>query len=151
MIPTATTLTSELAAVRNELSRVDAKCGTLTALTGAGMLALITTLTGGKAHHDAAWWCSWFATLFLAAATITLLSVLRPRLGSTGFRRYAYMDPGQIQRLLTELHPAVVESEDLMVLSQIVNRKYLALRRAVDLTMFAAAVIALALVVGVVA
>lgn len=142
------TLTSELAAVRAELTRVDAKCGTLTALTGAGMLALATQVTHGPAPVRA---LLGIAGVLLAFATVKLLSVLRPRLGSTGFRRYAAMTRDQVEQFLARVDPAEVEVEDLQVLSSIVNRKYVGLRHAVDLILFAVVLVAVALLVGVIA
>lgn len=139
-------LVQELTAVRGELTRVDTKCGTLAGLTGAG-LAFLTTHLDGPAPVRAV---LALAGTALTAATLTLLSVLRPRLGTTGFRRWARMNPQQVDRYLTDAteHHG---TEDLVVLSQIVDRKYVGLRHAVDLSVAAVVAIAVALLMTAVA
>jgi Pycsar effector protein len=132
-------LSAELAAVRAELVRVDGKCATLAALAGAMMAFLATQVSDHAPLPVRA--VLGAAGLVLAAASIVLLvGVLRPRLGSTGFRRYAAMDTDQIRDLFTDLasthtHQATrcLESGELKVLSQFAATKYLRLRLAVDL------------------
>lgn len=149
-------LAGQLTAVRGELSRVDAKCSTLVSLAGAALAFLVTQVHGPLAVRV----LLSVAGVILAAATIVLLLVLRPRLGSTGFRRYAAMPPEQIKATFTSYRPydpdapaksnganlAGIECEDLHVLSAIVNRKYLGLRLAVDLVAAGVALVAIALV-----
>jgi hypothetical protein len=158
-----TTLATELAAVRGELTRVDAKCSTLTGLAGA-MLAFLVTQAG---HGPiAARVLVAAAGVVLAAAILTLLSVLRPRLGSTGFRRYATMSSAQVRALFLVHSPYDpgargnggpagsgdgIEAEDLQVLSVITDRKYRGLRLAVDLTVVAVVFLVFALLAGVIA
>jgi Family of unknown function (DUF5706) len=156
-------LTSQLAAVRGELTRVDAKCSTLVSLAGAALAFLVTQAHGPLLVRVllAA------AGVTLAGATVALLAVLRPRLGTTGFRRFAVMDSAEVRALFTVRHPfdpeargnggaaqadpVGIECEDLRVLSQIVNRKYLGLRLAVDLVAAAAVLVAAALIIAVTA
>lgn len=139
-------LSSELAAVRGELTRVDAKSATLAGLAGVGLAFLVTQTGHGPLAARLALAA---AGTVLAAATELLLMVLRPRLGSTGFRRYAAMAPAEIRALFAaavivngpddragRLPSGLVdgiEADDLQVLSDIVNRKYRALRTSVDL------------------
>jgi hypothetical protein len=157
-----TTLATELAAVRGELARVDAKCSTLTGLAGA-MLAFLVTQAG---HGPiAARVLLAAAGVVLAADVVVLLLVLRPRLGSTGFRRYAVLSPAQVRALFLVHSPYDpdtrgngapgsagdgIEAEDLQVLSQITDRKYRGLRRAVDLTVVAVVFMVFALLAGVI-
>lgn len=139
-------LTNELAAVRAELPRVDAKCSTLTGLTMAGIAFLATQVTHGPVPVRILMGA---AGLTLAAATVVLLTaVIRPRLASTGFRAYATATPAELRMLLVAECRATQE-RDLIVLSQITNRKYRGLKLATDLTVVAVALAAVAIVAGV--
>lgn len=143
---TETPITMELAAVRGELARVDAKCGTLSALTMAGLAFLTTQVDHGPMPVR-----SLMATagVLLAAATLVLLAVIRPRLGSTGFRLYARIDPAALRHLLTDQDAAARLAEhDLVTLSGIVNRKYRALAAAVALAAAAVLTTAAAITTG---
>jgi hypothetical protein len=69
----------------------------------------------------------------MAAATfILLVRMLRPHLGTIGFRRWATLTATQITAELQGASPAAA-SEDLRVLSRICDAKYRAFRVAVDL------------------
>jgi hypothetical protein len=139
-------LTNELAAVRAELPRVDAKCGTLTGLTMAGIAFLATQVTHGPTAVRVLMAAS---GLTMAAATVVLLAVvIRPRFGSTGFRAYATATPAELRTLLIAECQATQE-RDLIVLSRITNRKYRGLKLATDLTVVAVALAAVAIVAGV--
>lgn len=141
---TGTSLIEELTAVRAELARTDAKCSTLAGLTGAAA-AFIATQTG-RAPLPVRSLLGLAGVLLVTAAIVLLVGVLRPRLGSTGFRRYARMTSAQI-----DLHFRQPQSpaEDLRVLSVICDAKNRLLRRAVDLTACGVALIGLAVAAGV--
>lgn len=161
-------LTSELAAVREELPRVDDKCQALAKLTSAGQAAMAFLLT--TAHTSALARLLLAATgVQLATAALVVLVALRPQLGHTGFRRYAAMTSPQVTALFTTPVRAHafdpdgpfsgtatstadgIEAEHLQVLSRIVDRKYRALRHAFTLTGFAVMFLTFALVAGVIA
>lgn len=141
---TGAALMEELAAVRAELTRTDAKCSTLAGLTGAAA-AFIATQTS-KAPLLTRSLLGLAGVLLVTAAIVLLLGVLRPRLGSTGFRRYTHMTAAQI-----DLHFQQPQSpsEDLRILSTICDAKNRLLRRAVDLTACGVALIGLAVAAGV--
>lgn len=138
----------ELVAVRGEMNRVDAKCSTLAALTGAA-----AAYTGSLAGHGplAARTTAAAASLaFAGAVLVLLLAVLRPRLaGGIGFCRWAVMTTeaiaGQAENAGTphgRRREAQQAPEALRVLSVITVGKYRRLRIAVDLA--AAGVVLLA-------
>ncbi|GAA4632452.1 hypothetical protein GCM10023196_065960 [Actinoallomurus vinaceus] len=133
-------LSAELTAVRGELARVDAKCATLTTLTMAG-LAFIATKVGhgpGLARILLS-----VAGLMLAAATLTLLTVICPHIGY--IRLYARLSPAGVREVLADRTAAVKHHENSLIsLSQIVSRKYLGLLIAVTETGAAVALMAVA-------
>ena len=150
MTETATPLSVELAAVRAELPRVDAKCSTLAGLTMAGLAFLSTQVSHGPMVVRVLMGA---AGVVLAAATLVLLvAVIRPRMGTTGFRLYAGMSPERVRELFAEQVGAAGRQEhDLVVLSSITDRKYRNLRIAVDLTAVAVVFTAVAILAGVTA
>ena len=142
-----TPLSAELAAVRGELPRVDGKCGTLAGLTMAGVAFLATQVGHGPVPVRVLMGA---AGVVLAAATLVLLlAVIRPRMGSTGFRLYAQKTPATVGEAVAD-HAAAggLHERELVAVSVIVNRKYLALRAATDLTAVAVALTALAILVA---
>lgn len=153
-------LSSELAAVREELPRVDDKCQALAKVAGVGqaMLIFLVSVARGSMPMLAQVGLA-AAGVALAFAALAVLFALRPQLGNTGFRRYARMSVRQIKTMLAAtaaFDPDLkangaataeqVEAEHLRVLSQIVDRKYRHLRVAVDLTGLAVTFLAFAMV-----
>ncbi len=85
---------------------------------------------------------------------VLLACVLRPRLGSSGFRRWAAMDRREVADCHMEADRDLITSwqcEDLVVLSRICDRKNRRLRLAVDLIAFGVLLIAAGVVAGVIA
>lgn len=142
-------LRDELAAVRAELTRVDQKCGTLAGLAGAAAAFLATQVTGSAPNAERVILA--LAGLILAAATMLLLAgVLRPRLGTTGFRYWARLDPTTIAEQVTKPGASVrLGTADLQTLAKICDAKYTRLRWAVDLIIGAVGLIGVGLVVGI--
>ncbi|GAA4603958.1 hypothetical protein GCM10023195_13310 [Actinoallomurus liliacearum] len=133
-------LGAELTAVRGELARVDAKCATLTTLTMAG-LAFIATKVGHGPELARALLS--VAGLMLAAATLTLLTVISPHIGY--IRLYARLSPTGVRELLADQAAAAKHHENSLIsLSRVVSRKYLGLLIAVTETGTAVALIAVA-------
>lgn len=146
-------ITAELAGVRGEMGRVDAKCSTVAALTGAA-----AAYAGGLASHGpllvrAA--AAGASLAFTGAVLVLLLAVLRPRLaGGVGFCRWAGLNAAAIGQVaekacMTGCLPAERQAaadreaaEVLRVLSVLTVVKYRRLRLAVDLA--AAGVVLLA-------
>jgi hypothetical protein len=141
-------LEAEVAAVRGELTRLDAKCGTLASVAGIGAAVLTGQITHGPV---AARVLLAAAGLLLAVAAVLLLWILRPRMGRTGWCRWAHLDAQSITVAFTRGDAAVRAADDLHVLSAITMAKQIRLRRAVDLLVAAVAVVAAALVAGAVA
>jgi len=148
MTETMSPVAAELAAVRAELPRVDAKCGTMTSLSMAGLAFVATQVTHGPMVVRVLMGA---AGVVLAAATLVLLvAVIRPRLGTTGFRMYGRMSPEKVRELFADPAAAVDHQErDLIVLATTTDRKYRHLRIAVDLTAVAVAFTAAAMLAGV--
>ncbi|WP_106403768.1 Pycsar system effector family protein [Actinocorallia populi] len=144
-------LLAELAAVRGELVRVDAKCATLTALAGAG-LAFLLQASAQRADLVVRVLLAAAALCWTAAALLLLVGVLRPALGSSGFCRWSGMTH---HRILAEVDQQLTEdlyaAEELAVLSRIAVRKYTALRQAVVLLAAGVVVLAAATLAGVIA
>ncbi|WP_019635080.1 Pycsar system effector family protein [Actinomadura atramentaria] len=140
-------LDGELAAVRGELARLDAKTSTLTAVTGVG----IAVLTSQISHGPLA------VRLVLAAAGITLTAaaivllqgVLRPQVGGRGWSQWADLSPVEIEDLFADpIEVAEIGPSDLHILAGIVRRKQRRLRVACDLLVVALALVAVALLAG---
>ena len=148
-------LAEELAGVRHELTRLDAKCGTLVAITGAGLAVLTSQITRGPLPVRVLLAAA--GVLLAASAVVILAGILRPRLGKTGFCRWAEMTPAEITHLFrggtagTQSQVAELQPTDLAVLSGLVRVKQGRLRVAVDLLITAIVLIAVALVVKAVA
>ncbi|GAB3988916.1 hypothetical protein GCM10029978_112560 [Actinoallomurus acanthiterrae] len=133
-------LSVELTAVRGELTRVDAKCATLTTLTMAGLAFIATKVGHGP---DLARVLLSVAGLMLASATLTLLTVISPHLGS--IRLYARLSPAGVREVLADQATAARHHENSLIsLSRVVSRKYLGLLIAVTETGTAVALIAVA-------
>lgn len=131
-----TRLNEELSAVRGELARLDGKCSTLAGLAGAALAFVVTRAT---AHTPGlAKVCLAGAGGALAASTVVLLAaILRPRLGRTGFNRYAERTPEEICKLLNDSDDDTDRARDLEILSHIARSKNRRLRMAVDLIVVA--------------
>ncbi|MGP4027303.1 Pycsar system effector family protein [Actinomadura sp. 3N407] len=150
-----------IADVYRELERVDTKCGALAGLTGAGAAYLGTTMTA-KTGVLVIVPLS-VASVLLAAATVLLLWTLRPRLGPTGFNRWAVCDEDEIAAHLTAelaaeqavastglVDAAALDARtrhaaaELQILSRICLRKNQILRTTITLSVCAVAAIAVA-------
>jgi hypothetical protein len=150
-------LDGELAAVRAELARVDAKCGVLSAVA-TGAAAFTATQTGGHGPLVARVILAAAGVLF-AAAVAVLLATLRPRLGTAGWCRYVPLTESDIWDLDScghtgdyprELRTSTFGREDLAALVSITAVKFGRLRLAVDLTGAGVVLLAAGVVAGVV-
>ncbi|TXS35579.1 Pycsar system effector family protein [Streptomyces sp. t39] len=134
-------LTEAAMTVAGEVARTDAKASLLLAFAGAVLAGLVSA-----ARRDwplPAQLAGSGAGLTLAAAAVLLLLVVRPRLRGddrSSFPYWARLDDDEIRAgLSTDTRAARIR-----VLSRIALRKYTLLRRAVDLTLTALALLALA-------
>jgi Pycsar effector protein len=124
-------LAAELATVRTELGRVDAKTNTLFAVCGvllAGGINVIGKLTAAAAA------AGWTATALVTAAVVLLLLAARPNLtGSFGFMAWAATRDGQgvLDTLRRDGATALDSDADaLHHLSVMLRAKYRAVQRA---------------------
>ena len=141
-------LNEELAAVRTELTRLDGKSSTLTTLAGAA-LAFVVAHTAGHAPIAVKVPMVIAGIAVACAAVLLLATVLRPRLGPTGFNRYSTMTSAQICALLkTGTGADADRAKDLEILSRFARVKNLRYRLALDLTVTGVALIALAMAIG---
>jgi Pycsar effector protein len=146
-------LGAELAAVRGEQVRIDSKCSTLAGLAGASLLFLVAQVGD---HHTSLITrvLLGVAAVALTAAAVILLLVIRPKLGSTGFNKYAQMSGEEIRRELivdgTVGHRRLLANE-LVILSRITLHKQIRLRLAVALLVTGVLGIAAAMLAGVIA
>jgi hypothetical protein len=152
-------LDGELAAVRGELSRVDGKCGVLTAIaTGAAAFSATQTGHGPVAARAALT----AAGVVFAAAVLVLLAALRPRSGAAGWCRYLSLPAEAISDLdrngrTGDAYPAPttwardLAVEDLGVFSRLAHAKYRRVRLAVDLIGAGVLLLGAGVVAGVIA
>jgi hypothetical protein len=133
-------LAEELAAVRGELARVDGKCSTLAGLAGAA--AAFTASQSGHGPLAVRAILAAAGVAFTAAVLVLLLTVLRPRLGTAGWCRYAAMTAEQAGHLAEHGRhgspECAVQADDfgpadLLALARIADAKFRRLRLAVDL------------------
>lgn len=128
-------------AVTNEISRTDSKASLLLAFNGAALAGLASVAdrdlpTATKAAGA-------LAVLALGAAAVLLLLVVRPRLRGddrASFPYWARLDDAEILASMDSDHRAA----RIRVLSTLAVRKFTHLRRAVDLSLTALALLALA-------
>ena len=124
-------LAGELTAVRGELTRIDAKAGTLLGLASAGTAFVLaaSTKTGGAEKLFLT-----LAALTLAASALTiLLCALRPRFGPTSFNAWEGKRPMDVLAAAAAASEGEHLARDLAFLSGLVARKFRALRYGIDL------------------
>ncbi|MGC9670965.1 Pycsar system effector family protein [Planosporangium sp. 12N6] len=132
-------LDAELATVRTELQRVDAKSSTLLSLAGVLLGGGLALLAGtGRTVPAAVAAATWIAAGLVGTAVEQLALAIRPNLGGLfGFVRWAKAADGQ--EILTDLtsphrdDPLLDRAHELRWLSTALYRKYVAVRRAVTL------------------
>ncbi|MEU4878314.1 Pycsar system effector family protein [Streptomyces sp. NPDC021608] len=134
-------LDSALSALQSEVSRTDSKASLLLAFQGAALAGLASLAP--RDMPPAAKAFGVLAVLALGMAVVLLLLVVRPRLRGDdrgSFPYWARLTEPQIRECMgTDTRTARIR-----VLSQIVLTKFLRLRRAVDCTLAALALLALA-------
>ncbi|MEU9647254.1 Pycsar system effector family protein [Streptomyces sp. NPDC048188] len=134
-------LDAACAAVTGEISRTDAKASLLLAFNGAALAGVASLADRGLPTATKA--AGTLAVLALEAAAVLLLLVARPRLGGddrASFPHWARLDDTEILAGMHSDHRAA----RIRVLSTIAVRKFTHLRRAVDLTLTALLLLALA-------
>lgn len=139
--------------VYRELGRLDTKCGALAGLTGAGATFLASTMPAKTGTGVLIMLTG--ASLMLGLATVVLLKTMRPRLGPTGFNRYAVGDPAELAAELDAEAAAAADggcsvpaAQNLQILSQICVRKNRMLAAAIDMVIVAVVFIAAAAVLA---
>ncbi|MFD8517655.1 Pycsar system effector family protein [Streptomyces antimycoticus] len=140
------TLDASLAAahaeVKAEIARTDTKASLLLAFTGA-VLAGVWTVAGDVHLPAAAYVVGGMGVVVLIAAAALLLRVVRPNLGGArpvGFPLWATLTANQLRATL-----AVDRREqDIAGLSRLAIAKFSTLRRAIDLTYAAGALLIVA-------
>ncbi|GAB3053572.1 Pycsar system effector family protein [Micromonospora schwarzwaldensis] len=135
MVPDTTFLTAELATVRAELVRVDAKASTLLTLAGTALTIGLAVLARADLPTPAL--TAGAATVAVIGVAVGLLAcAVRPSLGgSHGLVRYAVSAPGDLMTdaALPPLSMASLRAHELVWLSHTAVRKYRRVRAAVDL------------------
>jgi hypothetical protein len=137
-------LTDAVAAVMTEIGRTDTKASLLLAFNGAVIAGL-----AGAADKQLPLPCrlaGGTAIVTLAASAVLLLLVVRPRLGgadgSTDRSSFPYWAKCDAQQICTEMREDR-RPDRIRVMSQIAKRKYVGLRRAIDLSLAATAFVVL--------
>ncbi|MBQ0855732.1 integral membrane plasmid transfer protein (plasmid) [Streptomyces sp. BH-SS-21] len=138
-----TNLDTALAAVGSEIARTDGKSSLLLAFTGAVLAGLASV--ADKHLPPATQVFGAAGVLALAAASVLLLLVVRPRLrggGRESFPAWAVMSEADIREVLH----GDLRAARIRVLSRIAVRKFRRLQRAVDLILAALALLLLAVI-----
>ncbi|EYT77992.1 integral membrane plasmid transfer protein [Streptomyces sp. Tu 6176] len=138
---TDTNLADALAAVTTEIGRTDGKASLLLAFNGA-VLAGLASLAGRHLPTPTAV-LGGLAVAALGTATVLLLLVVRPRLGGSdraSFPHWARLTEHEIRTCMT----GDTRAARVRVLSRIALAKFGRLTRAVDCTLAALALLALA-------
>ncbi|MGG7574255.1 Pycsar system effector family protein [Streptomyces sirii] len=141
-----TALTAAHAEVKAELARTDTKASLLLAFIGAMLAGAWTAATSVHLPTVAIGVGAAGVAVLLAAAGLLLYTV-RPNLGGTrpqGFPRWATLSPDEIRDALSEDdRPAHIAT-----LSRIAVLKFGRVRRAIDLTCLAGALLVVAAVIA---
>ena len=136
-----TNLDTAYATVAAEVARTDGKASLLLAFNGAVLAGLATLADTGLPPVTKVVGAA--AVLALTAAAVLLLLVVRPRLGGTdraSFPHWAGLDDATLRASMrADSRPARIR-----VLSTIAVRNYTQLRRAVDLSLAALALLVVA-------
>ncbi|MGW6743244.1 Pycsar system effector family protein [Streptomyces sp. NPDC055025] len=142
-----TRLTAAHAEVKAEIARTDNKTGLLLAFVGA-LLASVWTVAKDIPLPVAAYVVGGAGVVLLVAAAAVLLRAVRPNLGGdrpVGFPRWATLTADEVRSDLAEERRA----QHIAELSRIAVVKFAGLRRAVDLTCVAGALLIVAAVIAV--
>ena len=138
------TLTAQHAEVKAEIARTDTKTALLLAFVGA-VLAGAWTIARDLPMNLPAYVAGGFGLVLLVAAAGLLLWSVRPNLrGGHGFPLWATLTPQQ----LTETAEARDLAADTVGLARLAVAKFTCLRRAVDLTLAAGALLILSVLVA---
>lgn len=135
--PTGPHVDTAIATLRGELARSDSKASLLLALTGAGLLALISLGAGGGISAPAVAAGAVAATAFLAATLVLLLAV-RPSLGGRGWPTWPDLSPADLHEHLQGQH-----IDEVRVLATTARTKFRRIRLAIDLLVCGLAALAL--------
>lgn len=141
--------------VRDEVKRADTKATTLLSLVGLALAGVVAL--AGRPLPVAAQVTLWVSAVPILAATLLLLSAIRPRLGNGdpvpgSWLFAAKYDPSTLLASYAEgEQSAVVAAHDVCALAVIARTKYLRVRAAVTLLVLALVVLVAALVLSVVA
>lgn len=137
-------LTAQHTEVKAEIARTDTKTALLLAFVGA-VLAGTWTIARDLPLNLPAYVAGGFGLALLVAAAGLLLWSVRPNLrGGNGFPLWATLTPQQI----TETAQARDLAADVVGLSRLAVAKFTCLRRAVDLTLTAGALLILSVLVA---
>ncbi|KPC61259.1 Pycsar system effector family protein [Streptomyces chattanoogensis] len=139
-----TALTAAHAEVKAELARTDTKASLLLAFIGAMMAGAWTVATSVHLPVASVAFGAVGVAVLLAAAALLLLTV-RPHLGGgrpAGFPKWATLTPAEMREALGEDDRPV----HIVNLSRIAVRKFVRLRRAIDLTCTAGGLLVIAAV-----
>ncbi|WP_329564539.1 DUF5706 domain-containing protein (plasmid) [Streptomyces uncialis] len=132
--------------VLTEIGRADTKSGVLLTSFSLPLAVLLATVPGRDLPPLTAVLVG-VAVVGLAAAIFLILGVVRPRLVGAPRGTYLYWSDCTPDELLTDLQgPPSRQAEDVVRLSRIARRKHRGLRRAIDITRAALAVLAAAAV-----
>ena len=134
-------LDAACAAVSIEIARTDGKSSLLLAFTGAVLAGLTSLADGQLPGVTQAFGAA--GVLALAAASVLLLLVVRPRLGGNDRASFPYWARLTEAEIRACMH-GDSRAASIRVLSAIALRKFTHLRRAVDLILTALALLLLA-------
>ncbi|MEU6467469.1 Pycsar system effector family protein [Streptomyces sp. NPDC046976] len=131
--------------VITEIVRTDSKAAALLTAFGIPLAVLVATVPGRHINSAAAVLVG-LGAVGLVAAMLTVLLVVRPRLGGNGTGSFLHWADCTAEDVIADL-TTDSRVDRLVTLSQIARQKYKALRLAVDVTAAALLFLVLALLV----
>lgn len=147
--PAATATDAQLSQARTdvitEIVRTDAKASALLTAFGIPLAVLVAAVPGRHISSTAAVLVG-LGAVGIVAAMLTVLLVIRPRLGGNRPGSFLYWADCTTEDVIADL-TTDRRIDRLVTLSQIARQKYKALRLAVDVTAAALLVLVLALLV----
>jgi hypothetical protein len=132
-------LAATVTALQGDLARSEGKASLLLALSGAVLVALVTTATNLHPPLPAAV-VGGLGTAALVAATLLLLLAVRPELGGTGWTSWPQLSAEQLRDQLASGY----QPDHLRFMAALATRKFRLIRAAVDSILVGISLMALA-------
>jgi pycsar effector protein len=132
-------ISAAVTALQGDLARSEGKASLLLALSGAALVALMSTAPALRPALPAAA-AGALGAAALLAATVLLLLAVRPNLGGSGWTRWPALSVEQLRAHLRSGY----DPENLRFMAELATRKFRLIRAAVDCMLTGIGLLALA-------